>query len=140
MTFGQVHVSLWITLPLGITIAAWTAWFWWRQGRPSTPSSRRYIRRTSSLVILLAIPVLIRGLSIADPTSNSTDYVRTWLLLMLILGIVLVTALIDVVNNLRIHQRHQEKEMVDAAAELAHALRNARNEPKQSSSTSGPHS
>jgi cytochrome c oxidase assembly factor CtaG len=121
---GQVHLPAQFTIPVLLLIAAAILWYWVRLGRENVPRSRRRIRRLSTGLMLIALPVLGKALSFVDPAldSQSSDYVMTWTVVLLFVVAVVVTAAIDVINSVRLHHAAQLVEMHEAAANLRDAL------------------
>jgi undecaprenyl pyrophosphate phosphatase UppP len=128
MLFAAVHLSPYVSLPIAAGLAAVMIWYWFRIGRPIVPVSRRKIRRFSIAVMLLSLPVFVRGLSFLDHQNpaDKQQYVMTWTIATFMLLMVVATALMDAINSLRLHQRHQHQAMHDTAAELANALQRRR--------------
>jgi hypothetical protein len=125
MMLAAAHAPAQLSIPLAIAVGLWAVWFFQRQGRPGVPRSRRVIRRVSAVLILCALPAFVRGVSFVDHEAEGMLYVRTWMIAIGLLGLVLLTALADVVNNVRIHAHHQTREAIDAAEHLAQAMRTA---------------
>jgi hypothetical protein len=128
MLLAAVHLSPYVSLPLAVALAAVMIWYWVRIGSASVPISRRKIRRFSIAIMFLALPVFVRGLSFLDHQNpaDKQQYVMTWTIATFMLFMVVATALIDAINSLRLHQRHQHQAMHAAAAELAEALQRRR--------------
>ena len=101
----STQVPATVTIPLALVIGASVLSYWQRLGQTGVPESRRRIRRASIVLMLVALPVFVRALSFVDPDVHPTDYVVTWLLALVLIGLVLVTAGIDVVDTLRLHVR-----------------------------------
>ncbi len=121
---GEVHLPAHFSIPLLLLAAGGIAWYWLRLGRPGVPSSRRRIRRFSIVLMLIGLPVLGKALSFVDPAlqHQHRDYIVTWtVVLLFVLGVV-ITAGIDVVNNLRLHHAQQTAEMHEAAVRLREAI------------------
>jgi hypothetical protein len=91
-------------LPAAI-IAGWIVWYWWRLSRPEVPPSRRKIRRISIFLMAMSLPMFVRALSFIDPAVEPRPYVMTWLMALLMVALVIGTALLDAVNNMRLHRR-----------------------------------
>lgn len=107
MLLAAVHLSPWISVPLGIVLAALAAWQLQRPVAPGTPPSRTRIRRFSMLVrIALIVPVVI-GLSFADPDVVPWRYVWTWGAAMLLLATSFIVTAIDMTNTARVQAQAQ---------------------------------
>jgi hypothetical protein len=137
--FGQVHLPAMFTIPPLALAAAGLVWYWLLLGRPNVPPSRRRIRRISIAIMLLGMPLLVRGVSFLDPAIQSQHraYVTTWLLVLVFVLAVVVTAVFDIVNNLRLHHASTVDEMHDAALKLRDALHSQRASGAVASSSNG---
>lgn len=113
------------SVALAAVVAAAVVWYWWRLGEADVPESRRRIRRTSLIVTLILLPVLVRALSYTSPASP-VDFVTTWAAVALLVGLIGVFALVDVWNNLRLHREDAEQAAVESAAELMKHVRRQR--------------
>ncbi len=69
------------------------------------PSSRRRIRMFSSMLMLLATPLIAWATAILVPETQARAWVLAWTAITGLLCIVLLIALIDMVNNYRIAAR-----------------------------------
>lgn len=72
------------------------------------PESRRRIRTLGSVTMMLTQPLIVYLFAIATP-ANARTFMLTWALLIGLLGMLVVLAMLDVVNNLRIsaNARHE---------------------------------
>lgn len=120
---AAVHLSPALTVPIAIALSAVFVWYWIRLGRGDVPVSRRKIRRFSLAVMLIALPMFVRAASFVDPAIDKKPYVLAWTAATLMVLLVIVSALLDAANNLRLHQRLQHEEMIKAATELAKTIR-----------------
>lgn len=73
------------------------------------PESRRRIRTANGWVMLIATPVTAYAFG-AVTTQNPRVYVLAWLAVAGLLAMVVILALLDVVNNRRIH-REEAREL-----------------------------
>jgi hypothetical protein len=126
MTFSSVHLSPAWSLPLAIGLSGVLVWYWLRLGCGEVPPSRRKIRRFSIAIMLLSLPMFVRALSYLDPEVDKRPYVVTWTLAIFMLLLVIATALMDAVNNLRLHQAQRQDALHEAAIDLAKAVREHR--------------
>lgn len=115
-----------VSIPPAALALVWIAWYWVRLGRADVPVSRRKIRRTSLVLMAISLPIFVRALSFLDPKTDPVDFMRTWLLALLMIIIVLASAGIDALNNLRLHQAIAHEEIRRAARQLAQALERRR--------------
>lgn len=65
------------------------------------PESRRRIRTMGSVTMMLTQPLIVYLFAIATP-ANARTFMLTWALLIGLLGILVVLAMVDVLNNVRI--------------------------------------
>ncbi|MBT8486581.1 MAG: hypothetical protein HKO59_08125 [Phycisphaerales bacterium] len=123
MMFAAVHVHPVISVPVAIAAAVTLMWYWWRLGRPTVPAPRRRLRRVSLVLMIIALPTLVRGLSFVDPAIHKKAYVLSWTFVLVMVGLIFVTALLDAFVSMHLHRRAYERELHDAASTLAQALR-----------------
>ncbi len=109
MMLANAHLPPGVSIPVAIVLAFWMLWYWNRLGRQGFPDSRRRIRRASLAVMLSALPVSVQALSFLDFQAQPNQYAITWLLIVFLLGLVLVTAAMDTVNTLRLASRVQNR-------------------------------
>lgn len=67
------------------------------------PARRRRIRLTAGILMMLVTPLLAYGLGIATP-SRPRMYVLVWVLVAALLFMIILLALLDVMNTLRMHR------------------------------------
>lgn len=123
------------TLPPATLIALGLLWYWVRLGRPTVPPSRRRIRRWSLLIMLIGLGLLIWGLSFVDARVEPVKAVLIWSAATLMLLLVMAAAGIDALNNMRLHREAVQRDLHEAAVELAAALRERRNAPSSPESS-----
>ena len=121
-----VHLPAAVTIPLALVVAGWIMWYWHRLAAPEVPDSRRRIRRASLIVMLVSQPILVQALSFANSDTNPTAYVIAWLLVIFLVGLVLVTAGLDVLNTMRLQREQRRDRVIQAAVTLAEAAKTAR--------------
>ncbi|MCH8150821.1 MAG: hypothetical protein IH830_00425 [Planctomycetes bacterium] len=120
-----VHMPAAVTIPLALIVAGWIMWYWQRLGRREVPDTRRRIRRASIIVMLVSLPILVRGLSFLDHDTDHSQYIITWLLVLFTLGLVVVTAGIDLVNTLRIERKADRQRVAKAVTAFGKAAKTA---------------
>ena len=113
-------------MPAALAVAVVLGWYWRKLSRDDVPESRRRIRRASSAVMFLGLPILVVALSFADDRSAPTFYLSAWLLVLFTICVVLITVGVDLGNTLRIERAKRRREMERAAASLGDAVRAAR--------------
>lgn len=126
---GAIHVHPAVTVPIGVIVLAWMAWYWLRLGRKGVPASRRIIRRCSLAAMLIGLPALVAAASYFDPDGGDAQaYVMSWLIAMLVLLIVVVLAIVDGLNSMYVHSLIKREEAIRAADELVAAMEQRANE------------
>ncbi|MCB9836890.1 MAG: hypothetical protein H6808_09230 [Phycisphaera sp.] len=100
------------------------------------PESRRRIRTMGSVTMMLTQPLIVYLFAIATPADART-FMLTWALLLGLLGMLVVLAMLDVVNNVRIstnarHEFRQELKSLEEDVRRAMAERQAQAEADQS--------
>lgn len=109
-----------------LPVAALIIWYFLRLGRDDVPVSRRRVRRVSLIAVLATLPMLVRVFSFVDPEQQPTAFIIWWSLIFVMILLIVATALLDMVNNFRLHHETMQAELHDAAAELAEAMRKRR--------------
>jgi hypothetical protein len=123
---SAVHLHPAITLFAALAMTAWISWYWRRLGRDDVPHSRRKIRRYSLASIALSLVFFVRVLSFIERATQPRQYMVTWSLALLMVMIVIVIAMIDALNNLRLLQAHTAADMDQSARELIDAIKRRR--------------
>ncbi len=72
------------------------------------PASRKRIRTTSGVLSLFLIPMAAYGFGIAT-TDDQRVFLMVWLAVLGVLGIMVVLAGLDMLNNVRIHASEQQQ-------------------------------
>lgn len=72
--------------------------------RSDMPSSRKRIRTVNGWLMLAAIPLLAYAFGIAIP-SQARSFVLVWAASVGLIGIIVMLAMLDMLNNWRIHRR-----------------------------------
>lgn len=119
---AAVHVAPVYTVPAAVLLAAAVVWYWLRLGQTSVPASRRRIRRASLSLIFVTIPVIVSALSVVDPKQRASAYVVLWSAAVLCLLLIVVTAIFDALNNIRLHRDAALDESLTATAQLIRLL------------------
>ena len=123
MMLALVHISPAVSVPLLAMVGIVLVAYWRRLGRASVPESRCTIRRISLALMMLALPVLTKAVSFLDPELAGESYLRTWTIVFILLSAVVMTAMIDAINSLRLIQREQQRDMLEAAKTLREELK-----------------
>lgn len=115
MNLAAVHIPPVYSIPPAILVAAAVVWYWLRLGRADVPVSRRRIRRTSLAIMFVSLPVFVAALSVIDWNVRGSAYVITWSVALLCLLLIIVTAIMDALNNVRLLRAMQQEELLNAA-------------------------
>ena len=117
-----VHILPSISIPVAIVLAVLIVWYSWRLGSDHVPPSRRKIRRMTLLLMLVTLPILVRALSYLDPSIEPTQYVVSWLIILVAMMILVIFAAIDIFLTANAHARQQEANIRRDAPSLFKAL------------------
>ena len=120
---AAVHLHWGFTVGPSVIVGVWILWYWKRLAELDFPDSRRRIRRSSLLVMLVTLPFFVQGMSFVDPARRSDQYILTWLLVMFCTGLVLMTALPDLLNTMRLARRARTRRATEAVSSLADSIR-----------------
>jgi hypothetical protein len=103
-------------------------WYWKCLGAARVPVSRRWIRRASTGLMLVAFALVVRALSFLDPQieAHKLDYAHTWIAVLLLVGLIGISAVADLVNTVRLVMRQQASEVDGAANDVLQELEEAR--------------
>ena len=129
-----VHLSPAVTILPAIGLAVWIMWYWKRLDDPKVDAKRRRIRRASILVMFVALIPFVRALSFVDHQTDPSGYVTSWLLVAFALGLIVLTAILDTLNTVRMH--HEEQ--IDDAAKASYELRNLARHARKRKALKGP--
>jgi Na+/proline symporter len=126
MTLAAVHVSVRVTAPILVALAVVLGWYWHRLGAADVPPSRRGIRRASLVIMFLGLLLAGAGLSLVDPDTQGRAYVMTWSAVLALVFTCIGMALLDVLNNVRLHREHCEDQIDRFSEDLSRIIRKAR--------------
>ncbi|MHC4590302.1 MAG: hypothetical protein ACYTAQ_13480 [Planctomycetota bacterium] len=73
------------------------------------------------VVILIALPILVRAVSFVDYKTQQGQYVVCWLMVLFCIGLVLLAAAIDLFDVLRLSRLERRRSFLDASAAAAAA-------------------
>lgn len=107
-----------LTIPIAAVLAFAILWYWIALDDQNVPGSRRRIRRASMVVMLVSLPVFVRALSFTNHQTNYSQYIIIWTMSLFLLLLLVITAIVDAVNTMKIYREHQLKEMARAAADM----------------------
>ncbi len=113
MTLG-VSISPWIAVPAAAaTLAVVGAHLAVLRDAPIPPSRKR-IRTVNGWLMLLLTPTLAYATSVAEPAAGQGRqrvFVFAWLVVLGLLALVVMLALVDAVNSVRLHRRGRRAPM-----------------------------
>lgn len=92
------------TVPAALLAFATISWYGLAIRKRGLPRSRRRIRKASTFIHLVLVPALVYALSVADPQVSATRYVLSWMIVLLLTCTTLFLAVLDIFNNIRLHQ------------------------------------
>ncbi|MFI4881371.1 MAG: hypothetical protein ACIAQU_02175, partial [Phycisphaerales bacterium JB064] len=94
-------VPIWVSAPMAmLTLVAVAAHLIAMRGAPM-PESRRRIRTANGWLILITVPVLAIAFSVVSP-QQPRRFALVWAVAILLLGLVVLMAVLDMGNNLRL--------------------------------------
>ena len=115
-----VHLPPALTIPPAIGLAIWIMWYWKRLDDPKVDAKRRRIRRASIVVMFVSLIPFVRALSFVNHQTDPSSYLISWFLVLFAIGLIVVTAILDSFNTVRLHHVEQ----IDEAAQASYQLRN----------------
>lgn len=110
-------VHAWVVLPIAAFALLVVSAHALAVARSDMPPSRRRIRLSSAMLMLLMIPVGAFALGIADPTRDQRAFVLAWMLVTGLVAMLLMLAGLDMANTWRLHRRdlrEMRRELRDA--------------------------
>ena len=112
-----------IAVPLGVVLMLMVAGQLVVLSRTQQPASRRRIRRVNGGLMLVTIPVLTTGFSLVDPDRAPAVWSLVWLGAMFLLAFVVLFALLDALNTVRLARRRRAALRAAASALREEVLR-----------------
>ena len=98
-------LSPWIGAPLGVVMMLIVAaHLWWLAGS-GPPASRRRIRQANGALMLMLVPLLTAGFSLLDHRTSPREWGLVWIAAMTLLVGILMFALLDTLNTIRLRRR-----------------------------------
>jgi uncharacterized membrane protein SpoIIM required for sporulation len=116
---AAAHLPAAMTIPIAVAVGLLILWYWKRLGADDVPESRRRIRRSSLVVMLIGLPILVRALSFVNYKTQQGQYIVSWLLVLFCLALILIAAAIDVFDTLRLSRQQRQRNFLDAHAAAA---------------------
>lgn len=99
----------WIVLPMAALLMFAVAGHTIAISHSRQPASRKRIRQANGGLILVTIPLLATGLSLLDPARHAREWALVWMASVALLGFVIILALLDVANTVRLARRAARK-------------------------------
>ena len=97
-------LPLWAVLPPCALLMLVLAGYVLALREADVPESRRRIRTAGSIVMMMTMPMIVYLFAIVTPASPR-KFMLTWAMLIGLLFMLVVLALVDVINNLRLHSK-----------------------------------
>ena len=91
-------------------------------------------------LMAVSLPMFVRALSYLDYQLQPREYVKTWMLALLMVALVIVSAGVDAMNNVRLHQQQRRQELDKTATDLASAIAQRRAASRPSRPPDAEHS
>jgi len=129
LTIAAVHFSPLLSLPIACVLAAVLVWYWIQLSDKDVPRSRRLIRRTSLIMSFAALATATVGVSFVDSKTQQTAYVMTWAIVILFILLIMIIAVVDIFNSVRLQREYHARLAIDAAAELHRTIKHAEKQP-----------
>lgn len=114
-------VSGWVVYPLAALTMTVIAAHGAGLSGAAMPESRRKIRRINGMLMLVATAVLAYAFGGAG-SDRPGEFVVVWMASILLLGIIVLVAFVDILNTARLHRverRELRRQIQDARARLA---------------------
>ena len=101
-------VPIWISAPLAMLTLVVIAGHLIAMRSADMPESRKRIRTANGWLMLITTPVLAIAFSLVS-SSNPRQFALVWAIAILLLGMVLVMAFVDIGNNMRLARQNQQR-------------------------------
>lgn len=114
-------LSGWVVFPLAALTMTVIAAHGASLDHAQMPESRRRIRRINGMLMLLAVPVLAYAFG-GVGSDRPRAFVLVWMAAILLLGIIVLFAAMDILNTARLHHcesRELRRQIVEARRRLA---------------------
>jgi len=125
LIIAESILPAWFVLPLAsLTLIVLGVHLQWMH-QADMPGSRRRIRTASNLVSMLTVPLIAAGFGIVNPDDHRL-FIMVWLAIVGLLGIIVILAGVDMLNNLRLHaqeRRHIRTEIRQLQGEMRTLVR-----------------
>lgn len=94
-------VPAWATVPLAIAAALALAWYFARLGRADVPRARRWMRRSSAVLLAASLVPLVRALSFVHPHEDREGWAVAWSLVLMAVVVCALLAVVDFIATAR---------------------------------------
>lgn len=101
---GQM-LPIWFVGPFALLMMVLVVWHLRRMAQDEMPESRRRIRSANGLLLLLLPILMTYALSVTSPREPIV-FLWAWSAVSLLVLLLVVLAVVDVGNTLRLHRRH----------------------------------
>lgn len=101
-------VPAWLAFPVGAVLVVVIALHLQSLKRADMPASRKRIRSANGWLMLAAAPITAYAFGAAT-TQNARVFMLVWLTVAGLLGMVMLLACLDVLNNRRLHRSEQRR-------------------------------
>lgn len=95
-------IPLWLGLPVAAVLMLMVAAHALAVGESDHPASRKRIRQANAVMILLTVPLLTTGFCVLSARDQPREWALVWLSSFAMLGFVVMLAVVDVMNTLRL--------------------------------------
>jgi hypothetical protein len=121
-----------ITGPPAIIALLFLWWYYNRLNRADIAPSRRKIRQVSVVLMVLEVPLLLVGTSLADHRLDQEQFVWVWLAAIVLLVLIMWMMLLDALNSLLLSRRDRQAWRTQVIANLKQAQEELRHRSAQS--------
>jgi hypothetical protein len=107
-------LPLWAVVPPCLLLMLVLAGYVLALKEADVPESRRRIRTAGCVVMMMTQPIIVYLFAVV--TSNSPrKFILTWAMLIGLLCMLVLLALVDVINNMRLHSKLKSQLRIDMA-------------------------
>jgi len=124
-------IPLWLGIPVAAMLMLVVAAHALSLGESDHPASRKRIRQSNAVMILLAIPLLTCGFCVLDPQAHPREWALVWLACFALLGFVVLLAVADMLNTLRLGRAERGRARSSLWAPVARRPGDVDNAPEE---------
>lgn len=121
------HLSPAISIPVILLCTCIILWYWNRLGNKDFTASTRRIRRTSIVVMMIALISLAYAMSFADEVTDPHWYTTAWVLSITMLLAIVFLAFLDVLNNMHLHRKDHQFMITETRSRIIEAAKSTHN-------------